>query len=57
MTRRGALNGACSIMRMPWSIAPLIEVPPPNNCRGACSTVAAKARADASSASRVHCAA
>lgn len=40
-------------MRMPWSMAPLIEVPPPNRERGAVSIPRANAMAEAGSASRV----
>ena len=32
MTRRSRRNGACGNSVMAWSIAPLIEVPPPNSC-------------------------
>lgn len=39
---------------MPWSMAPLIEVPPPNSMRGARSMRAAKASASAALPMRVH---
>ena len=39
---------------MAWSMAPLIEVPPPNNCRGAASMASAKALAEAASLISVH---
>ena len=54
ITRRAALNGASASIRMPWSIAPLIEVPPPNSARGAAAILAANAVAEAGSDSRVH---
>jgi len=54
ITRRAASNGASASSRMPWSIAPLIEVPPPNRVRGARSIFAAIAAAEAGSDTRVH---
>ena len=43
ITRLKPLKGAFGSSSMAWSIAPLIEVPPPNNCRGAASMASAKA--------------
>jgi hypothetical protein len=54
ITRRGAWKGAAVRRRMEWSIAPLIEVPPPNSMRGARSMRAAKASASAALPMRVH---
>ncbi len=49
ITRREAWKGAAASRRMEWSMAPLIEVPPPNSMRGADSIRRAKAAADAGS--------
>lgn len=53
MTRRGAWKGAAVSRRRLWSMAPLIEVPPPNSTRGAASMRRAKAVAEPGSDRRV----
>lgn len=53
ITRREASKGAVASRRMAWSMAPLIEVPPPNSRRGAASIRRARARAEAASERRV----
>ena len=54
MVRRLAMNGLCSRMSRAKSMAPLIEVPPPNNCRGTRSMAPAKSSAVAASLIWVH---
>ena len=53
ITWRAAWKGATASRRMLWSIAPLIEVPPPNSRRGADSIRRARAIAEAASGRRV----
>src|SRR6266516_7365101 len=54
MTRRLARNGLIGNSVAAWSMAPLIEVPPPNSWRGVRSIAAANAAAVSSSPTRVH---
>ena len=54
MTRRLARNGLRGNSVSAWSMAPLIEVPPPNNWRGTRSIAAAKAAAVCSSPTALH---
>src|ERR1043165_9241609 len=54
MTRRVARYGLSNSNAMPVSIAPEIEVPPPNSARGAAAILSANACAEAASEILVH---
>ena len=54
MMRRPLANPLLAIRATAWSIAPLIDVPPPNSCLGVASMASAIARDEAALSMRVH---
>ena len=54
MMRRPLAKLLLAMSATAWSIAPLIDVPPPNNCLGVPSMVSAIARNVASLSMRIH---
>jgi hypothetical protein len=54
MMRRPLANPLLAIRTTAWSIAPLIDVPPPNSCLGVVSMASAIARNEAALSIFIH---
>ena len=54
MMRRPLAKLLLAMSATAWSIAPLIDVPPPNSCLGVASMASAIARNEAALSTRVH---